>query len=170
MDKERIEQLERRLQHLEDHLELNQLLSAFGPVTDTGSPDDISQFYTEDGEYNTDVPGSVPAQGREAIAALFDTPMHKQATSGGSGHTVGFPHLTVRGDEAEGICYTILFLNLDQGWMVARVAANHLWFERTPGGWQIKKRMNRLLGSDEARGLFSEAPKSLSWIGGTSAT
>jgi SnoaL-like domain len=158
MTTDRIARLEQRLQQLEDQAALYQLLSAMGPVTDTGTPQDIAALYTSDGEYRTDVPGSVPAAGRQAVAALFDTPMHRTATSQGSGHTFGFPRLWLHGDRAEGICHSVLYLRRDEGWMVARVAANHFIFERSADGWRVKRRWNRLLGSDEARRLFSEAP------------
>jgi hypothetical protein len=163
MLEERLQVLEARLRLLEDRSTLQQMLAALGPRLDGSPAADIAAFYSERGEYKTDIIGAVPAVGLEQIAAAFDGDMHRTAVKEGAGHLTGPAHIVIQGDRAEAFCHTVLFRSVNGAWMVARVAANRFWCERTVQGWRIVRRINRMLGTEEARSLFRTGAVDLPW-------
>jgi hypothetical protein len=158
-----IEQLRARIQVLEDHRELLQIFAAFGPYNDSAPGEEIAAFYTQDGEYHTDVPGAAPAIGAEAIAALFNSEMHKSAVEEGASHFTGVPHIVVDGDHAEIFFPTVMFRRSAGQWIVGRAASNRVWCVRSAQGWRIEHRENRALGQKEARRLFHDGAIDTPW-------
>ncbi len=157
--------LEKRLGALEDREQLYQLLSAFGPHMDGGSPDSIANFFTDDGEWHMgNIPGVPPLfKGREAMMSLLAGPQHQGLVARGVAHTMGFPHITIDGDAAQLICHSIRLERNDLGWKPARVSANVFSCSRVDGRWLMTRRVNRELGTQEARDLFATSPYDLPW-------
>lgn len=155
--------LEARVRLLEDRWTLQQMFAAMGPAMDAGGGAEVAAFFEEQGGYETDVPGAPPAVGRAQLAGLYDSDMHNQAIEAGAGHLTAAPHIVIDGDRAEVYCHTVLFRRIEGAWMVARVASNRFWCARDGEGWRITYRVNRMLGSAEARALFKGGACDLHW-------
>jgi len=157
--------LEKRLKAVEDKLELYQLFSAFGPHMDTGLAEPVADFFTEDGEWHMGgIPGVPPMfKGRDTFVSLLNGNMHQSLVQNGVAHTIGFPHITVDGDMAEALCYSVRFERHDGAWKPARVSANQFTCVRVQGHWKLQKRVNREVGTEEAKTLFRTANYDLPW-------
>lgn len=157
---ERVSRLEAELAALRDRLEIYQLTAAYGPAVDSGDSVAAAMLWAPDGGYDwggglaADSPRA--ATGREALMAMVDGPEHRSIIEAGAAHWLGFPHVTVRGDVAISIGYSCLFVRAHEGFRAARVSACHFEWARSPEGWKIVKRCNRLLdGSASARDLLA---------------
>jgi ketosteroid isomerase-like protein len=147
---DRMAKLEARLARLEDEAALYRLIAAYGPAVDTGSSQAAARLFTPDGVY--DVGGMSVSRGHAQIAALFDGEPHQSIIKGGSAHVMGLPHLTVDGDTASAVTYSRLYVHRADGFGLYRVSANRWQFRRTPDGWRIVARVNRVLdGAADAR-------------------
>jgi hypothetical protein len=164
---ERLQRVEARLHELEDQVALYQLMSAYGPLVDSGDAEAVSQLWTEDGVYDwgaggtpdPDAPVKEGAAGaafsRAAIADMVRGPFHQEIIHGGSGHVIGLPHIVLDGDRATAISYSRLYRHDGENFRVWRVGANRWEFLRTPDGWRVTNRVNRVLnGSAEARAVL----------------
>lgn len=151
----RLRRLEERVQLLEDHLAILQLMNAYGPSVDSGNAEAVANLWTPDGVYDVDT-GAM--SGREQIAAMVQSRPHQAWINGGCGHLLGPPHISIDGDTAVATCYSQL-LPYDQtteSFRVGRVTANRWELTRTEQGWRVTRRTNRLLdGRPEARDLLA---------------
>jgi hypothetical protein len=152
---DRFNQLEDRVRSLEDRLAIYQLMSTYGPSADSGSGDVVETLFTESGEYDS---GIDPFHGAAAIRDMIEhLPLHRSLMAAGCAHLMTMPLVQVDGDRAVAICHSQLLRHEDDGFRVWRTSATRLDFERTPGGWRIARRVNRLLdGSASPRDLFRE--------------
>lgn len=150
----RLDALERKLEQLRDHLAIYQLISAFGPAIDSGSSRRTAELWIEDGTYDAQV-GSFT--GRDAIAEMVDGPIVQGQIHSGTAHVIGMPHIEISGDTAVATSYARVYRRdaANDGFRVWRVTANRWDLVRTPQGWRVHLRTNRLLdGSEEARELL----------------
>jgi hypothetical protein len=61
------------------------------------------------------------------------------------------PKISVKGDAAQAVGYSLVILREGDHWFVWRAAINHWTLTRTPDGWRIVERHNRALnGSPES--------------------
>jgi hypothetical protein len=165
---QRFAALETRLKELEDQVAIYQLMSAYGPLVDSGDAQATSKLWVADGVYDwgggstppaPDVPvkeGAVgAAYGRGAIAGMVRGPYHQEIIHGGAGHVIGLPHIVLKGDTAVATSYSRLYRRDGDNFRVWRVGANRWEFVRTPDGWRVKMRINRVLdGAEEPRALL----------------
>lgn len=146
--------LSARIQELEDRLAIYDLMATYGPAVDGGARDVAGGLWTEDGVYDA---GVGVFNGSAGVRAMVDGPMHRDIISEGSAHLIGTPHLEIHGDWAVATGYSQL-LRYDsehETFRVWRVTANRWEMKRTPEGWRVHSRLNRLLdGSEEARALL----------------
>jgi hypothetical protein len=163
----RLAVLEGRVNALEDQVALYQLMSAYGPLVDSGDAEATAALWTEDGVYDWGG-GPTPAEGapvkegpagaaysQAAIADMVRGPYHQEIINTGAGHVIGLPHLKVDGDTAVGTSYSRLYRRDGDNFRTWRVGANRWEFVRTPDGWRVKQRINRVLNGDaEARELL----------------
>lgn len=150
---DRLTQLERRLQLVEDQLAITQLLASYGPSVDAGDPDRTAQLWTEDGEY--DVKGW-HMRGRDDIRAMVSSAQHQGLVSGGCLHFLGSPYVQVDGDSAVAVCESMLVLHEEGQYRVARGGANRIHLRRTNDGWRMTSRTIRgLNGTQEGRELLA---------------
>jgi hypothetical protein len=140
---ERITALENRLRATEDQLEIMRLLLTYGPAVDSGESVKAAELWADDGIY--DVGGLNRNQGHGAIAALYDSRGHLDLINQGSGHLTMTPQITLDGDKASAVGYSIVVLRGDDGYAVWRASANHWSLVRTDSGWRIAERFNRVL-------------------------
>jgi SnoaL-like domain len=150
---ERVLLLERTVRHLSDQLELLQLTASYAPGVDSVSAERTAELWVEDGIYDTDAGKFF---GRKQIIEMVNGTLHRSVLAKGAAHVVSMPRITVTGDTAVGVCHSRLYVRDGDGFRQWRVAANRWEFVRTPEGWRIQRRINRLLdGSEEARALLA---------------
>src|SRR5213080_1813597 len=90
--------LEDRLRAIEDRLEIYNLIASHPPTADTGAGKHARNLYAEDAI--VDLGGAKTASGRDAIAAMVETPGHRIAIAGGLAHFAALPHIALDGDAA----------------------------------------------------------------------
>jgi hypothetical protein len=155
---DRVAALEARLRAAEDQLEIIRLISSYPPAVDSGENHAAARLWVEDGVY--DVGGLSRAVGREGIAARIDLNQDLAARDRGYGHLLTTPRITVDGDAAEAVNYSFAWVR-EEGelkWAFERVAANHWTLRRTPEGWRVVERFNRLMdGSQISRDTLRRA-------------
>jgi hypothetical protein len=164
---DRVEALERRITELADKIQLYQLMSAYGPLVDSGDAEATAALWVEDGIYDwgggsTPAPDGKVKEGaagaafsRAAIADMVRGQYHQAIIQGGAGHVIGLPHIVLKGDEAVAISYSRLYRRDGDNFRVWRVAANRWEFVRTTEGWRVTRRINRVLdGGTEPRDLL----------------
>jgi hypothetical protein len=154
MIEERIAALEARMRAAEDELEIQRLVARYGPAVDGCLAVEAAGVFTEDGAYDPGG-GFPPVAGRAAMHAFYENPRQNAIIAKGAAHITLPPEVTLQGDEAVGVGYSLFFLKGESGWNVMRASANAWKFRRTAQGWRIVERTNRLLdGSEEARVLL----------------
>jgi len=156
---ERLAALERQVAAMADHLAIMQLIASYGPAVDGLDRDGVVSLWAEQGSYDF---GGDPLVGRDAVAALVDLDSHRAYVGAGSAHALTLPRVTVRGDRAVAVNYSQVFVKDGTGWRADRTSANRWDLVRTPDGWKVERRTNRLLdGSPAARELLQAASKGL---------
>jgi len=152
----RLDETAARLRVAEDHLEIMRLLVSYGPAVDSCAGAEAAQLWAPDGVY--DVGRRNRAEGRAAIAAIYDSRMHIGLTQQGSSHLTATPRITVNGDRAEAVAYTFVVLHgggVQENFWIWRGAINHWTLARTAQGWKIVERLNRVLdGSPESHAIM----------------
>ena len=142
--------LEARLAALEDHVEITQLVSRYGPAVDSGSATAAADLWTDDGAFDA-VP-YLQMRGRSDIEGMVTSEGHRDLIENGCGHVLTVPHVVLDGDEATGRSYALNIrwdAEADRFW-VARVSANTWRWVRTSDGWRIAERVNATLDGTEA--------------------
>ena len=153
---ERFAELEKRLKAAEDYIAILTLLNNYGPAADSAAGQAVATAWTDDGVY--DVGGLFRAKGHDQIAAMFDVPQHHENIRRGCAHVIVAPNITIKGDLAEAVAYTLLLSRNETGYEVPRASTNHWRLTRTDQGWRIAERVSRVLdGSQEAIGLLAHA-------------
>jgi len=162
--------LEERIRHIEDRLEIYNLIASHPPSADTGNGAYVASVWTEDGVFDRGAEFARPT-GRAAIAAGSANPEHHRAIEQGIAHFAGLPYVRVEGDTAFAISYLQILVpdrlgptfevpnhGASQGFHVHRVSANRWEFVRTAEGWKITSRTLRPLdGSAPAREILRGA-------------
>jgi ketosteroid isomerase-like protein len=148
---QRLDELTRRVQALEDELAIHRLIVRYGLAVDVGDADAAAATFAEDGIYDVDV-GVM--RGREAVAAMVRGERH-QAMVGRCAHQIGPAVVEIAGERATAVGYSRVYLATEGGVDVYRVSTNRWHLARQHGGWAIVRRVTRLLGHKEALRPFS---------------
>lgn len=145
-----------RLRRIEDYLEIQQLIAAYGPAADSCNTDEIMRMWHEDSVY--DVGGIDRYEGHERLKQCYETDFHQGIVSKGSAHACTAPHIVIEADRATATHYGTLFTRQEGGFVLLRLTASRWDLRRFEGeGWRVVQRVNRLLdGSDEARRILRE--------------
>lgn len=158
MSEDRLAAIEARLRAAEDQLEIIRLLATYGPAVDCGESELAAELWLDNGAY--DVGGTGAAKGRAAIAALYEHSLHQGLIRQGSGHVTTTPQITLDGDTAQAVAHSFVLLKTEDHWTVWRASANTWKLARTPQGWRIVERRNRVLdGAGESHDLLRKAVK-----------
>lgn len=153
-DTDGLARLETRLRALEDERDITRLILSYGPLVDSGAPEEVAGLWEEDGVYDVD---TLHMEGRAEIAAMVRSPAHQGLIDGGCAHLSGPPHVTVDGDRAVAVCHSLLVVHGAEGFRVRRGTANRWELRRTPGGWRVTRRTSRVLdGREESPALLYE--------------
>ena len=149
---ERLAAVEARLRTAEDKLEIMRLVNNYGPLADSGSSKEAAELWVEDGVYDvggSDVSPSHRTIGHEKLMAIYDSPGHQELIHTGSAHFIGPLSITVDGDTAEAVAFSTVIKKEGERWILWRAAINHFELVRTPDGWRMKVRTNRVLNGSE---------------------
>lgn len=151
---ERIAALERRVQGLEDQVAILRLINSWGPAVDTGSSHAAGALFDEDGVLESDMSR---LQGPADVVAMVESEGQQALIRQGCAHVQTAPLITVQGDRATAVCYSQVFLHVDEGGhQVWRVSANQWEFRRSPDGWRVTRRANRVIdGSPDAHDILA---------------
>ena len=153
---DRLAKIEARLRAAEDQLEIIRLLSTYGPAVDSGASRYAAELWVEGGSY--DVGGMHRFSGHDTLEALYEAETHQGLIHQGSAHITSTPQITLDGDRAEAVAYSLVVLKTDEGHVVWRASANHWELARTDTGWRMVTRTNRVLdGSPESRAVLARA-------------
>lgn len=149
----RLAALEARLLAAEDQLAILNLLNTYGPLVDSATGGPAGELWVAGGGYNFTLPdgGSKRLEAPDEIAAMYGWPGHLDLVNTGCAHMTGTPKITVAGDDAQAVGYSLVILREGDRWFVWRAAVNHWILRRTASGWRIVERFNRALdGSPES--------------------
>jgi len=142
-----VNELQARVQRLDDQAAIYQLIANYGPAADSGWSEMAASLWTEDGIYDAQVGAW---QGREAIAAMISGETHRKYILEGCAHILTMPYITIDGDTAVATCYGQLMRNDGDNFRVWRVTATRWELHRDADGWRIANRVNKLLDGDPA--------------------
>ena len=149
---ERVSALEGRVRQLEDSLAIMRLINSWGPAVDTGSSQAAADLWYEDGVLDSDLSR---LEGPAAVSAMVDSEGQRALIDRGCAHVQSAPVITVEGDRATAIAYSQVFLHAQEGHDVWRVSANRWECQRTPDGWKVTRRVNRVVdGTADSRALL----------------
>lgn len=155
MIEQRLADLERRLQQIEDERSIERLIASYGPLVDAGDAESTAALWHHDGVYDVE---NWLMNGREEIAAMVGSRGHQDLIARGCTHFLGPAVVTVTGDEAVAVCESTLLVKQGNQFRVARGGANYFHLKRVaerPGQWQIVTRITRMLdGAAESRALL----------------
>ena len=148
---ERLAALEARCRKAEDHLAILNLLNTYGPLVDSCTADEAAALWVEGGGYSFTKPDGEIARlaAPEGIADMYSWQGHVDLTETGCAHLTGTPAISVDGDEAQALAYSVVILREEDRWFLWRAAVNHWTLRRTDGGWRIVERFNRPLDGSE---------------------
>jgi SnoaL-like domain len=151
----RVVSLEERVRLLEDHVAVLRLVNSWGPAVDTGSADSAGALWTEDGVLESDLSR---LEGPGDVVAMVESDGQHALIAQGCAHVQTAPVVDVEGDRATAVAYSQVYLHSDEGHRVWRVSANQWDFRRTPSGWRVTRRTNRVIdGGPEARAVLERA-------------
>ncbi|GAB3004872.1 nuclear transport factor 2 family protein [Mycobacterium bourgelatii] len=153
MTEERLAELERRLQQIEDERAIERLIASYGPLVDAGAAEATAALWATNGSY--DVEGW-PMRSRADVEAMVRSDAHQGLIGRGCCHFLGPAVVSVDGDEAAAVCESLLVVKRGEHFVVARAGANRFILRRNDNQWQIVERTTRMLdGSPESRQLLT---------------
>lgn len=136
--------IEERLQELEDHEDIRQIVAAYSYSVDGCNAESVGSLYTENGVYA--VGDMEPFVGRARVAAITGDKGHRALVANGCAHISLPPYIEVDGDKAVATCHTMVPRHDDNGFHIWRLSASRLELVREADGvWRIEKRSNWLL-------------------------
>lgn len=144
---DRVAKLESRLRAAEDHLEILNLLSSYGPLVDSGTSKAAATLWVEGGGYNFTLPSGVDSrlEAPEELIAMYESQGHQNLVTTGASHLTATPKIKIQGDAASAVGYSFVVLREGERWFVWRAAINYWTLTRTDQGWRIVERVNRML-------------------------
>jgi hypothetical protein len=151
--------LERRLQRVEDELAVRRAILSYGPAADAGLAEYAASVWLQDGTYDWD-PGRAPLEGRAAVEAMLRGDAHRQLIETGVAHFAGPPLIDIVGDRATALTYSLVMRRdpEEQRSYLWRMSAAKWEFERAGETWRIRCRTHRLLDETGAgRELFQDS-------------
>ncbi len=156
MNHDSIEGLARRVRRLEDEAEIRRVVMTYGPAADAGMAGAAGQLWMEDGEYDWDANGT-PHVGSAGVEAMLRTDGHVGLIGAGAAHFAGPLLISLAGDDATAVNYSLIMRRDAQRFYLWRVSAVRWDLERTGSGWRVRRRTNRLLDETGAgRELFGD--------------
>ena len=156
--------LAKRVQALEDRLDILQLIMSYPLALDSGAEKHCRSVWAETGVF--DRGSGNPAEhsggyqgsyGVETIIEELNGSAIQEARNSGLAHLMTAPHVMIHGNKAVATNYNQLVEHGQNGFHTTRVTANRWELVRQNGRWLIERRILRLLsGPREAQQLLSQ--------------
>jgi len=156
--------MRRRLQAIEDRLQILNLLAGALISADTGDADYQRKMYSPEALMDRD--GDV-LQGGSTLASIMLSTDHQAAITDGMAHIGGPWHICLRDSEATAVGYVQILVSersampvglgnyaVQAGLRSWRLTANRWELAKNDGAWQIVSRIIRAAPSTEARALL----------------
>jgi hypothetical protein len=151
----RLERLEAKVKDLEDQAAVLRLVCTWGPAVDSGRSREAGALWDESGVLESDLSR---LEGPSAVTAMVESDGQQALIRQGCAHVQSAPIVAIDGDTGVVTSYSQVFLHADEGHRVWRVSANRWECRRTPAGWRLTKRVNRVIdGSPGPRELLVQA-------------
>jgi hypothetical protein len=157
----RLAALETRVQQLDDHEAITQLLASYGPSVDSGSAEATAALWVEDGVFDvvgsSETVGNFTMHGRGDIVGMVNGEGHQSLITNGCGHVLTAPRIRVDGDRATAwnYAFNVRWDEPNERFWVARLSANEWECARGTDGWRVVRRTNvNLDGGETARALL----------------
>jgi hypothetical protein len=135
--------IKERLDHIEDYIEIMQLICAYGPAADATHWELIKEIWAEDSVY--EIGGLGVYEGHQGLKQAFYGEFHQGLMESGSGHVSSMPHLVIEGDRAVATHHGTLYKQMDGNFPVIRLIASRWELTRREKGWIVTKRTNEVL-------------------------
>ena len=131
-------EIEARLRHLEDLMEIHRLFIDYGALLDAGDVEGYSELFTPDGELQLGPVGR--ATGRDEIVAMMSKSL--DGVVGASVHIISSPQVTFEGpDAARAIVQWSVVNRTDDGRAELRMVGHHEdRLVRHDGHWRFARR------------------------------
>jgi hypothetical protein len=139
---ERVAALESRVQVLEDQTAILRLINSWGPAVDTGASEAAGALWDTDGVLESDLSR---LEGPAGVTAMVESEGQQALIRQGCAHVQTAPVVRVDGDVGTAISYSQVYLHTEHGHEVWRVSANEWECRRTPAGWRLTRRFNRVI-------------------------
>jgi len=134
-----VEALRKRLQNLEDIMEISRLKAAYCEAVDGGwdrrthRGEEVAALFVEDGVWDAGKVGG-RGEGHDGIVNIINSFQRMPFAF----HRVTNPDIRINGDEAIGKWHVIAYLSQPEGTPVMFVGVYRDKFVRTPQGWKFK--------------------------------
>jgi hypothetical protein len=153
--------LERRIQELEDRLDIIQVVAGYGPSIDGGAATEAGLLWTEESWYDSDA-ASAGAEGVRGRAGIEDVSRMCGDSQIGIAHISHMPLIKIDGDHATVVNHSNTFHQEGEEFRIGRVSSNRWDLVRIDGSWKIELRVNRLLdGSRHSKDVFAEGTREI---------
>ncbi|WP_020099928.1 nuclear transport factor 2 family protein [Mycobacterium sp. 360MFTsu5.1] len=157
MTEQRLADLEARLSRIEDERAIERMIASYGPLVDAGEAEAVAAMWAPAGVYDVE---NWLMTGPDDVAAMVRSPGHQGFITTGCVHFLSPAVVTVEDDEAVAVCESTLLLRRATTYEAVRAGVSHFHLRRAaeaPHGWQIVKRVTRLLdGTERPRRLLSD--------------
>ena len=153
-----LQEIERRLQALEDERDIRRVLVRYGFNADLGRSEAYAELFTEDGVLDLQ-PGLIePSRyvGHDELLTMITGPAHK-AIEGHCQHQMEGPPMIVYvdGDSAVAEGYSITYVREEDGTAQVLMNSFNRWtLKRTEGDWKIRECYRRPMGSEGQADVF----------------
>lgn len=142
-----LDDLQRRLRHLEDERAIARLIASYGPAVDGADADAVAGLWAVDGTYDVE---QWQMSSRADVHAMVSSPSHRDLVNSGCCHFLGPAVVTVDDDDAVAVCESLVLVSDGDSYRVWRCTANHFTLRRIDERWLITARTSRLLNGDAA--------------------
>lgn len=157
MTEQRLAELEARLQRIEDERAVERMIASYGPLVDAGEADAGAAMWAPDGVYDVE---NWLMTGPDDVAAMVRSSGHQDFITTGCTHFLSPAVVTIHGDDAVAVCESTLLLRRGATYEAIRAGVSYFHLRRaaeSPHGWQIVKRITRLLdGTELPRRLLAD--------------
>jgi ketosteroid isomerase-like protein len=151
---DRMDELERRLQLVEDERAIHRTLVRYGFAVDSGDGEATADLYTDDCVIEVDFGGGAAFHGRDGARGLVDNETH-QSLLPNCAHLIGPLSIVVDGDRATAIGYAMVVKRSGDTFDIWREGCGRWELARVEGAWRISHRTSIAVGSAAAQALLS---------------
>jgi len=147
-------ELKKRIEKLEDEMQIRDVLHRYGPAVDSNDPVKTSLIYAED--CHVDIDGAWFANGREETRNIVTSDAH-QSILPNCAHIMGPYVIRIEGSHATASGYATVFVRSDGDVKVWRQSYQCWELVKREESWQVLKRTSRSTGREDGHPLLQAA-------------